>query len=171
MLDPILILITAVIMVLCLGLILVPAVPVTVLEWALVMVYMVIARFLTGDSAVTLPVGVWVTFLAIVGSTSQIWMPLFGLRGADRLSCTGMIAFFVGMLIGSALIPIPFVGTIAGGVLAVMLVEYGSLREASAAVNRGMTAAKLIMTGMLLEFVFAVTVIASFIVAALAYLT
>lgn len=155
--------ITLLIMVVSLGLILVPAVPVSALEWALAMVAMALSIILTGDTAFTpLSIGI-VTILAAIGSTSGWWLPYFGLRGRG-LSCMGMLAFFGGMLIGSILIPIPFIGTIAGGMLGIMLVEYGRIGEWRTAWESGQAALRIILYSMLAELVFAVAIIAVFVV-------
>lgn len=166
MLESLLILITLLVMVLSLALIVVPAAPVTALEWALLMVYVVISHALTGASVVTLPVGILATGLMITGVTSQYWLPLFGMRG-DGLTCMGTLAFFAGMFIGSLVIPIPFLGTITGGVLAVVLFEYSRVRQMTSALRSGKSALKLIVTGMVLEIVFAIAIILLFVASVL----
>lgn len=166
MLESLLILITLLVMVLSLALIVVPAAPVTALEWALLMVYVVISHALTGASVVTLPVGILATALMIIGATSQYWLPLFGMRG-EGLSCMGTLAFFAGMFIGSFLIPVPFLGTIIGGVVAVILFEYNRVRQMTAALRSGKSVFKLIVTGMVLEVVFAITIILLFVASVL----
>ncbi|MCA9888792.1 MAG: DUF456 domain-containing protein [Anaerolineae bacterium] len=148
---PVISVITLVLMGGALLLIMIPAVPVAALEWALAM----ILGALSGFTRLT-PVGaIVVTALMVLGSTSQFWLPIFGMRG-EGMSCMGMIAFFVGMAIGTALIPIPFIGTLLGGLIAVILVEYSRIGEMRDALRSGGKALKTVIYGMILEFVFAV---------------
>ncbi len=154
MAESILILIALIAMVASLFLILIPALPVTALEWAIAMVLGV----LTGFTRVTPVAAVIVTILMAIGSTSGFWMPFIGLRGR-QLSCLGLVAFFIGMVVGSALIPIPFIGTILGGVIGVILVEFARVREVGKAMQSGGSALRLIIYGMIAEFVFATLVI------------
>jgi uncharacterized protein YqgC (DUF456 family) len=135
-------------------LILVPAVPVTALEWSIAMILGV----LTGFTRLTPVAAIVVTMLMAIGSTSAFWMPFFGLRGR-QLSCIGLIAFFIGMIAGSVLIPIPFIGTILGGTVGVILMEFTRVREVRKAVESGGAALRLILYSMVAEFIFALLVI------------
>lgn len=154
MAESLLILIALVAMAASLFLILIPAVPVTALEWAIAMVL----GMLTGFTRLTPVAAVIITILMAIGSTNGIWMPFIGLRGR-QLSCLGLVAFFVGMIAGSALIPIPFIGTILGGVIGVILVEFTRVKEVRKAMESGGSALRLILYGMIAEFIFAVLVI------------
>lgn len=137
----------------CLLLILIPAVPVSALEWALAMLLGVA----TGFTRLAPAAAIIVTVLMVIGSTSQFWMPMLGMRG-DGLSCAGLIAFFIGMAIGTAVIPIPIIGTLLGGLIAVIIVEYGRVRELSKAFRSGSIALRQVIYGMIAEFVFAVSI-------------
>ncbi|MCA9914898.1 MAG: DUF456 domain-containing protein [Anaerolineae bacterium] len=154
MAESVLILIALLAMAASLFLILIPAVPVTALEWAIAMVLGV----LTGFTRLTPVAAIVVTVFMAIGSTSGFWMPFLGLRGR-QLSCLGLVAFFIGMVAGSALIPIPFIGTILGGVIGVILVEFARVREVRQAMQSGGSALRLILYGMIAEFIFAVLVI------------
>lgn len=162
MAESILILIALIAMVASLFLILIPALPVTALEWAIAMIFAALTNF----SIVTPGVALWLTLLMLIGSTSGLWLPLFGLRGG--ISCPGLIAFFVGGIIGTAVIPVPFLGTIVGGVVAVLIVEYARVQDWQRALRGGSTALKVILTTMLIEFSFSVLVVASVIAAIIA---
>lgn len=150
---PLFSLITLVVMGGCLLLILIPAVPVSALEWALAMLLGVV----TGFTRLTPAAAIIATGLMVLGSTSQFWMPLLGMRG-DGLSCVGLVAFFIGMALGTALIPIPIIGTLLGGLIAVIIVEYGRVRELSQALRSGSIAIRQVIYGMIAEFVFAVAI-------------
>lgn len=154
MAEAVLVLIAMILMVATLFLILVPAVPVTALEWAIAMLLGV----LTGFTRLTPAAAIIITILMAIGSTNGLWMPFFGLRGR-QLSCLGLVAFFVGMIAGSLLVPLPFIGTILGGMVGVMLVEFTRVRELRTAFESGGAALRLILYSMAAEFVFAVLVI------------
>lgn len=162
MLEATLILLTLLVMCASLLLIMVPAVPVASLQWAILMFFGV----LNGFDRVTVTAAIVATLFAAIGSTSQFWMPLFGLKGKG-ISCMGMIAFFVGMVLGTTLIPIPFLGTILGGVAGVIIVEFARLQVWREAIRSGGTALRLVVMGMIAEFAFAVAIILTFIVSLL----
>lgn len=157
--EPILILITIVLMVGSLFLILVPSVPVTTLEWAIAMIF----GALTGFSRLPLWAAAIITIMMILGITSSIWMPLFGLRGR-KVSCLALVAFFVGMILGTG-IPIPIVGNFIGGMIAVFLVEFLRTGDYEHAFNSGETAFFVVLASMFVEFLMAVTVIITTIIA------
>lgn len=159
MLEAPLIFITLALMTLALLLIFIPAVPVSALEWAIAMVY----GTLTGFTRLTPAAALLITVFMVIGSTSAFWMPFFGLRGKS-LSCLGLFAFFVGMALGTALLPIPFVGTIAGGVIGVMLVEFARIQEWRRTIQSGSAALRLVVYGMLAELGFAVAIVLTTIV-------
>jgi uncharacterized protein YqgC (DUF456 family) len=156
---PLLITLTLVAMFASLFLILIPSVPVSALEWAIALVFGV----LTGFERFTPVAAVSATIFMLIGATSGLWMPLLGMRGRS-ISCMGMVAFFIGMIAGSALIPVPFLGTIIGGVIGVMLVEYMRSGNKEATLESGRSAFKLVIYGMVAEFIFATAVIVTTIV-------
>lgn len=159
--ETIVVLAGGILMVLMLGLILVPAVPVTVAEWAMAMLVAALTQF----ERVTPGAALLMTGLMALSATSGLWLPLLGLRGS--VSCMGMIAFFVGMLAGSALIPIPFVGTIVGGVIGVILIELLRQRNTQAAMQSGQMAAKMVVAQMILELTLSGLVIVIYLVSVL----
>lgn len=147
------------VMILTMFLILIPSVPVSALQWTIVMLY----GAFTGFERFTLWAALFATLFMILGSTSSFWMPLFGLRGR-QISCMGMIAFFIGMIVGSIVIPIPFLGTIIGAVIGVVLVEYTRFGEWEQAIQSGGSALKLIIFAMIAELVFSSAIIGTFLV-------
>ena len=151
--------ITVLVMVGCLSLILIPSVPVTALEWAIALIF----GFLTGFERFTPTAAVVATILMVIGSTSGLWMPFIGLKGR-QISCMGMVAFFIGMGVGSAVIPIPFLGTIIGGVVGVMLLEYMRGRDTDQAIESGKSALRVVIYGMIAEFIFASAIVVTMIV-------
>lgn len=157
--DPVLITITLVLMVGSLFLIMVPSVPVTTLEWAIAIIF----GALTGFTRFPLPAVVITTIMMLLGITSSIWMPLFGLRGKE-VSCLALVAFFVGMILGTG-IPIPIIGSFIGGMIAVFLVEFFRTGDHDHAFNAGESAFWIVLASMFVEFLMAVTVIITTVVA------
>lgn len=163
LIETILVLVALIAMGLSLFLIVVPVVPVSALEWAIGMVFILLDVVITGESRISLLAGILMTVFMVLGATSQFWMPLFGLRGGG-LSCGGLIGFFIGMVVGSILIPVPFVGTIVGGIVAVFLVEYARIQETRRAVQSSKTALKAVLYSMIAEFLFAAAIVGVFII-------
>lgn len=159
MAESLMLVIATAIMIFSLFLIMIPAVPVSGLIWALAMV----AGTLTSFTRLTPFAAVIITLFMAAGSTSGLWMPLFGMRG-KQISLRGFIAFFVGMLLGTSLIPIPFIGTILGGVAAVIVVEFARIQQVGAAWQSGKSALRVILLSMLSELIFALLIIITFIV-------
>ena len=149
--EPLLILTTIVLMIGSLFLILVPSIPVTALEWAIAIIF----GALTGFTRFPLWAGVIVTIMMVLGISSGVWMPLFGLKGR-KVSCLSLIAFFIGMIIGT---PVPIVGSFLGGMVAVFLLEFVRTGDHEHAFNTGETAFWVVLASMFVEFLMAVTVV------------
>jgi uncharacterized protein len=161
-LDTLLILVILLAMFATLMLIVVSSVPVSALEWAIAMLF----AALTGFQRVTPTAAILMTACMALGSTSQFWMPFFGMKGR-QISCLGILAFFIGSVVGGILIPIPIIGSIIGGMVAVFLVEFARVREFRAAMRSGGAALKMMLYGMIVEFVCAAVIVAIFIVSVL----
>jgi uncharacterized protein len=156
--DTVLLPVTVVLMLFALVLAFVPVVPATAVQWAIGMLF----AGATGFQRVTPLAAVVMTGIMLAGVTSSLWLPYFGMRGKG-LSCLGMIAFLIGGVVGTA-IPIPIVGSIIGGVAAVMVVEYARVREIRAAMQSGRAALKTVLLGFVLEFIFSLTIFIIFLV-------
>jgi uncharacterized protein YqgC (DUF456 family) len=165
MLEPVLILITIPLMLVSLVLILVPAVPVAALEWAIAIVFAVLTGLQNGTpfERLTPAAALLITGLMIFGSTSGLWMPLLGMRGKE-FSCLGLVGFFAGVILGGFLIPIPLLGSIIGGMIAVFAIQFLQSRDPKQALQSSGTALKLMFYGMAAEFVFASAIIGVFLV-------
>jgi uncharacterized protein YqgC (DUF456 family) len=147
--ESIIIIITLALMFFSLLLIFIPVVPVTALEWAIAVIFGAV----TGFSRMPILSVVIVTVLMILGVTSNLWMPIFGLRGR-QISCMAMVAFFVGMILGAA-IPVPIIGSFIGGMMGVMIVEYMRTGDHDHAIEAGESAVVVMMMSMVLEFLMA----------------
>ena len=149
--EPLLIIITLTLMIGSLFLILVPSIPVTALEWAIAIIF----GAMTGFTRLPLIAAVLITAMMILGISSGVWMPLFGLKGRN-VSCMGLVAFFIGMIIGT---PVPIVGSFIGGMLAVFLLEFVRTGDHDHAFQSGETAFWVVLASMFVEFLMAVTVV------------
>jgi len=147
-----------ILMVLVLLLVFIPVVPVAAVEWAIFMIF----GALTGFEQLTVPAAIVATVFMVIGSTSQYWAPFLGLKG-KQMSCLGIIGFFIGAMIGTAVIPIPILGTIIGGILVVIAIEFLNTQDWRKALVGGKAALKTFVIGMAMEFVFSVLIIATFV--------
>lgn len=166
MVESLLILLTMILMIVSLCLIVIPVVPVSALEWAIGMLFAGFSLVFTGSSRVTLPAALVMTLFMLMGSTSALWMPFLGLHGKE-MSCFGLLAFFIGCIVGGIVMPVPLLGSAIGGVIAVIIVEYANIREFGTAVRSGGTALKMIIYSMVAEFIFATAIVGTFIVSVL----
>jgi uncharacterized protein YqgC (DUF456 family) len=159
MAESLLIILAGIVMVASLFLIVIPAVPVSALVWSIAM----LSGALTGFMRFTPAAAVIATIFMVLGSTSGLWMPFFGMRGR-QLSFQGFVAFFLGMIAGSALIPIPFVGTILGGMIGIIAIEFWRQRQMGAAWRSGKSALRVILMSMASELIFAGLIILTYII-------
>lgn len=150
--------IVMILMILSLFLVLIPVVPVAAVEWAIAMVF----GALTAFERLTIPAAIVMTVFMVIGSTSQYWAPFLGLKG-KQMSWLGILAFFVGAILGTA-IPIPIIGTLIGGLIAVIIVEYINSQDWRKALIGGKAALKTFIVGMVMEFVFSAMIVATMII-------
>lgn len=141
----------------------VPFIPGPLLVWGIGLV----AAVLTGFDRVPLGAVILTFFLMLVGTFQEYWLPIFGVR-AEGLSCLGAIGSIVGGIAGTFLIPVPILGTIIGTVAGALLVEYARIQEMRHAYQAGMTAFRLYLWGVLVEFIFSVGIIIVFIISIIA---
>ena len=151
--------IVLILMVCMLLLIVVPVVPVTAVEWAIFMIFGALTAF---DKLSIPAVGVATAFM-IIGSTSQYWAPFLGLKG-KQMSCLSIIGFFVGAMLGTAIIPIPILGTLIGGILVVIAIEFLNTQDWRKALVGGKMALQTFIIGMAMELVFSILIIITFVV-------
>jgi hypothetical protein len=135
-------------------LLIIPAAPVCLVIWFIALA----AALLTGFSAVSPLTLLILTVLAGVGTSAEAWLPWFGLRGKG-IGCLSILAFFAGVIVGSLLIPLPFVGGIAGGVAAIVLVQVLELGELRAALRSGGAAMRFLLLSIVVEGIFALLMI------------
>jgi uncharacterized protein YqgC (DUF456 family) len=140
----------------------IPVIPVAALEWAIALIFAALTQFERTTPAAL----VIMTVCMLVGATAAWWTPLIGLRG-KQMSCWGLVAFFVGLIVGGFVIPLPILGSIIGGIGAVMLVEFARLRDAQRALHSGGAALKTILYGLVIEFLCAVIIVITFLVSLL----
>jgi uncharacterized protein YqgC (DUF456 family) len=149
---------TIFLMVIGLFLAFVPLVPATALQWAIAMIF----AAADGFHRVTVPAAVIITLLMLAGSTSGIWLPYFGMKGKG-VSCIGLTAFMIGCMVG-VLIPIPIIGSMIGGIIAVVVVEFARVGTWRAAVQGGVAATRVMILGFVFEFVFSLAIFLTFLI-------
>lgn len=151
--------IVVILMICMLLLVAIPVVPVAAVEWAIFMVF----GALTAFNQISAPAAIVATLFMIIGSTSQYWAPFLGLKG-KQMSCLGIIGFFIGAMIGTAVIPVPILGTVAGGVIAVILIEFLNTQDWRKSLVGGKAAFTTYIIGMAMELVFSILIIGTFVV-------
>jgi len=149
---------TVLLMVITLPLAFVPVVPSSALQWAIALLF----AALEGFQRVTLPAALVMTLWMLAGSTSGLWLPYFGMKGKG-VSCMGLLAFAIGCLLGT-LIPIPILGSIIGGIVAVVVVEFARVGTWRAALSGGTAALRVMILGYVLEFAFSLAILVTFLV-------
>lgn len=136
----------------------VPLVPATALQWTIAILFAAAEGF----HRVTVPAAVVMTLFMLAGSTSGLWLPFFGMKGKG-VSCMGLIAFMIGCMIG-VIIPIPIVGSMIGGIAAVVIVEFAHVGTWRAAAQGGAAALRVMILGFVFEFVFSLAIFVTFII-------
>jgi uncharacterized protein YqgC (DUF456 family) len=147
-----------ILMILALFLVVIPVIPVAAVEWAIAMIF----GALTAFERLTIPAAIVMTVFMIIGSTSQYWAPFLGLKGKE-MSLLGVLAFFVGAILGTA-IPIPIIGSLIGGLIAVIIVEFLNSQDWRKALIGGKAALKTFIVGMIMEFIFSAMIVATMII-------
>jgi uncharacterized protein YqgC (DUF456 family) len=125
----------------------IPVLPAAALQWTVIVLYAVLTQF----SEVTAVAAVVVTALLAVSLSAGIWLPWLGFRG-KTMSCSTLVAFFVGCVVG-IFIPIPIIGSLVGGVGAVMLWAFWQGGQMHTAMQQGGAALKVVLMGLVVECV------------------
>lgn len=140
------ILLSALLMFVALGLAFIPIMPGTLLVWAVGM----ITGVLVGFTRVTPIAAGLMTLVFLLGVSSDLWLPLVGVKGRG-LSCLSAIGSLIGGMVGTFLIPLPVLGTLIGCVAGAIIVEVVAMRNMRDAMRAGQTAASLFVIGYLIE--------------------
>jgi len=154
-----LLLIAVVLMVVSLVVSLLPFVPGPLLIWGIGLAFAGLTHF-----ARLTPLAVVVmTVLMVAGSTTDFWTPLLGMktRGA---SCSSVAGTLVGGLVGTIIIPIPIISTLAGamvGALALELMRFGQFKRAMKSAS---LAFESYVLSMAVEFVISIVIAAVFLI-------
>lgn len=144
-----LVVIALVLMVLATFLAILPVVPGPAVVWAIGVVFAALTNFerVSGFSVLIM------TILMVLGSTSDWWLPVLGMR-TQGSSCLAIAGSLVGGLVGTFLIPVPILGTLIGAVAGAMALEFARLREFRQAIETGGAALVAYFVGMAAEIVF-----------------
>jgi uncharacterized protein YqgC (DUF456 family) len=124
---------TAVIVLFIIGLIgvIVPLLPGILLIWGAVLFY---AAAVDGFTVISPWLFALITIIAIAAGTADWWLLLLGAKTIGA-SFSALLLGVVGAIIGTFLIPVPLLGTLAGYALGILLGEYLRLRDWRAALR------------------------------------
>lgn len=136
----------------------IPFVPGPFLLWAIALAF----GFLTSFTQLTPFAFIIITLLMIIGSTTDIWMPVVGMR-ARGTSFGGILAGIVGALLGTVIIPLPILGTLAGAALGAITVEYLNAGR-TRALRAGASAAESYVLSIAVEFIINSAIVLTFII-------
>lgn len=154
--------VTLILMIVSLLVSIIPALPGPALVWAVGMIY----AAATGFERLTLIPAVIITLLMIVGSTTNLWTPFFGIKSRG-VSCASAFGAIIGGLIGTFVIPVVILGTLIGAMVGALLVELVYYRQTQRAIRAAGFALEAYITSIVIEFVIGVGIIAVFIVSVL----
>lgn len=146
-------------MLIVLPLSLTPFIPGPATIWAIGVVFAVLDGFHRATPAAIIVM----TLLMVIGSTTEIWMPLFGLQSRG-MSCLSVVGSLFGSIFGTVLIPIPIVGTIVGAMAGSLLVEFIRVGDVRKAMQAGRSAFGLYLIGFAVELVTCIIMVGVFLV-------
>jgi uncharacterized protein len=154
--QTLLFLLTIVVMIVTLVVSIIPFISGPLMVGALALVY----ALLTG--LVPLPLLIIITLLMVIGTTTEYWLPLLGVR-VKGISCLGAVGSILGGILGTLFIPLPILGTIIGMIAGTMLVEHARIRQWRRTIRAGQAALRLYIWGMAVEFGFSFMILLAFI--------
>ena len=157
MVETLLIILALIAMCVVLVISIVPFVPGPILMWLVMLAF----GFANEFERLHLIAFALATILMLIGSTSDLWMPILGIR-THGASCWGTIGTLIGGLIGTFIIPIPILGTIIGSVIGALLFEFIRVGEVRIAVKSGALALKLFIYGLIAEYTISVMMLIVF---------
>ena len=134
---------------------LIPIVPGSVLLWAIA----VVTAFADHFQRVPVVSVIAITGLMILGSTTEYWMPLLGIRARGG-SCWTSLGAMIGSILGSVFIPIPILGTLIGYVLGALLADLARFREVRRAFQTGQSALKTYILSYVVQILMSVAIFA-----------
>lgn len=156
--ESVLIVIALVLMILSLPVSVIPFVSGPLLQWVIALIF----GLLTGFDRLTIPIFALMTGVMAAGATSDLWLPVVGIR-VQGGSCLTSIGSLFGALAGTFLLPIPIFGTVIGLVGGALLVELMRLGELRAAMQAGRVAFQLYLVGIMVEFAMSVAILLLFV--------
>jgi len=137
----------------------IPIMPGAMLVWAVA----IVTAWLDSFAHITPLAAIAITLIMIINVSSDIWLPMLGVR-TSGMTCLGAIGSFIGGLVGTFIIPLPILGTLIGtviGALGIELLYFGEMRKAFRA---GQAALKLFVVGYILEIASSSAIVLIFLV-------
>lgn len=155
--DTALMFLVLVLMVMLLVVSIIPNMPGPALLWLVGTIYAISEQF----ERVTIWAVVVMTVFMAIGSTSDLWMRLLGMRNRGS-SCWAVLGSVFGGLLGTFLIPIPILGTLIGAVAGALIIELLHAREIQTAVVAGRSVIESYVLGVALELLMGTAIILTF---------
>ena len=149
--------IAGILMVVTLFLGLLPFLPGPLILWGISVVYGILTNF----QHLTILSVIIITLLMIIGSTTEFWTPLIGMKGRGS-SCSSVLGTILGGLVGTFAIPIPIAGTLIGMILGAILLEAMRLGDLKKALQAGSLAFESFVWGIITEFGFNLAIVGVF---------
>jgi uncharacterized protein len=149
----------AVLMVVAFALSFIPMMPGAMVVWVVAIGFAI----LEGFKRMTPLAAVIATLIMAVGTLSDFWLPLLGVK-SQGASCLATIGASVGGLLGTFFIPIPILGTLIGCVIGALIAEFVRLRQLRQAIQAGRVAFKMFVVGYAVEVVCSLGVVIVFFV-------
>ena len=134
-----------------------PIVPGPVIVWAIGVIY----AALTGFSSVTWLSIIIMTLLMIAGSTTGLWTQAIGMK-TQGTSIMAVLGSLVGGLLGTFLIPVPFLGTLAGIVAGALVFEFARFGEFKKALQSSSVAVSSYVLSIIVEGGIAILILVTF---------
>ena len=146
----------------------IPLIPGPLLMWLAAMAFgvaegVISGGGLTGGFHRLHPVAaVIMTVIMLVGSTSEFWMPVLGMR-AQGASCWGSLGTLLGGIAGTFFIPMPICGTMIGAVAGALLFELIHVGDAREAFKVGGLAVRVYFMELAVEYGTSIVIFAVFV--------
>ena len=157
--ETLLLILTITLMIFVLFLSIFPFLPGPVLVWAIGVVF----AFLTNFQRATPVAVIIMTLMMVIGSTTEFWMPLLGIR-TSGMSCLSVVGSFIGGIVGTFFIPLPICGTLIGAMLGALIGEIVHVGDWRKALWASKSALELFLIGFVAELITSIAILITFVV-------
>jgi uncharacterized protein YqgC (DUF456 family) len=156
--ETVLIGLTLVAMIAIIILSIIPFLPGPLLMWLVALGFAIVEGF----DRLPLPPLILMTMVMVVGSTTEFWMPLVGMR-SQGASIWGSLGTLFGGIAGTFFIPVPICGTLIGAIGGALLFEWIHFRDVHKALRVGASAVKVFAMSLVVELAASLIILAIFV--------